>query len=136
MRVTNRPQDAFAFRTPSLRNVTLTAPYGHAGAYADLNSYLRAHAARGQHLEAYDLSAALLPSMRVSKPDFAPASDAADFVGITLAAQKGGGSLPVLSDDNFASLIAFLKTLEDPIAKNGGRMSIPDAVPSGLPIER
>ena len=29
--------DAYRFRTPSLRNVALTAPYGHNGAYADLD---------------------------------------------------------------------------------------------------
>ncbi len=34
--VTQREEDAYRFRTPSLRNVTLTAPYGHNGAYAAL----------------------------------------------------------------------------------------------------
>ncbi|MGI9501307.1 MAG: cytochrome-c peroxidase, partial [Geminicoccaceae bacterium] len=34
MRVTGRDQDKYRFRTPSLRNIELTAPYGHAGAYA------------------------------------------------------------------------------------------------------
>ena len=33
MRVTGRRQDAYAFRTPSLRNVTHTAPYGFLGIY-------------------------------------------------------------------------------------------------------
>ncbi|HEX9857458.1 MAG TPA: cytochrome c peroxidase, partial [Paracoccaceae bacterium] len=39
MRVTNNPADAYAFRTPSLRNVTATAPYGHAGAHATLAGF-------------------------------------------------------------------------------------------------
>jgi cytochrome c peroxidase len=36
--------DNGAFRTPSLRNVTLTFPYGHDGALASLNDVLAAHA--------------------------------------------------------------------------------------------
>nr|MCU0911704.1 cytochrome-c peroxidase [Paracoccaceae bacterium] len=36
MRVTNDPADAYAFRTPSLRNVTRTGPWGHAGGHSDL----------------------------------------------------------------------------------------------------
>ena len=35
-RPTGNAADRFAFRTPSLLNVELTAPYGHAGAYGDL----------------------------------------------------------------------------------------------------
>ena len=37
-RVDHAPTHAFAFRTPSLRNVALTAPYMHNGAYATLES--------------------------------------------------------------------------------------------------
>ena len=33
-RVTGNIKDKYAFRTPSLRNVELTGPWGHAGAYA------------------------------------------------------------------------------------------------------
>ena len=32
MRVTGQAEDSYAFRTPPLRNVVLTAPYGHDGA--------------------------------------------------------------------------------------------------------
>lgn len=34
--VTGNPEDRFHFRTPSLLNVSVTAPYGHAGTYASL----------------------------------------------------------------------------------------------------
>ena len=39
MRVTGRAEDAYAFRTPMLRNVTETGPWGHAGAHDDLAAF-------------------------------------------------------------------------------------------------
>lgn len=53
-RVTGQPQDMYAFRTPSLRNVAQTGPWGHAGAYADLAAFIAAHADPGPALMAYD----------------------------------------------------------------------------------
>jgi cytochrome c peroxidase len=41
--VTLNPDDKFAFRTPPLRNVALTGPWMHNGAYADLESAVRHH---------------------------------------------------------------------------------------------
>lgn len=41
--VTGDPLDRFRFRTPSLRNITETAPYGHDGAYASLEEVVRHH---------------------------------------------------------------------------------------------
>ena len=37
-------EDAYAFRTPMLRNVALTAPYGHNGAYPTLRGIIEHHA--------------------------------------------------------------------------------------------
>ena len=37
MAETDRIEDSYRFRTPSLRNVALTAPYGHNGAFPDLD---------------------------------------------------------------------------------------------------
>ncbi|WP_374569964.1 cytochrome-c peroxidase [Phenylobacterium sp.] len=41
--ITHRPSDAYAFRTPSLRNVALTGPYLHDGSAADLQAAIAAH---------------------------------------------------------------------------------------------
>lgn len=41
METTRDPADAYKFRTPSLRNVALSAPYGHNGAYANLRDMIR-----------------------------------------------------------------------------------------------
>ena len=43
---TGEPRDAGRFRTPSLRNVAVTAPYMHDGSIATLHDVLRAHYAR------------------------------------------------------------------------------------------
>ncbi len=41
--VTFDARDRYAFRTPSLRNVTLTAPYFHSGAFATLEAAIWHH---------------------------------------------------------------------------------------------
>lgn len=40
-RLVANPADRFAFRTPTLRNVALTSPYGHDGRFADLEAIVR-----------------------------------------------------------------------------------------------
>lgn len=132
MRVTGRAEDAYAFRTPSLRNVTLTGPYGHAGAVRDLRAYLAQHGSGGQALAQYDLGDAVLVPLEGPKPDLAPGPDGADFTAIAAASQMRGALAP----DDLDALIAFLSVLEDPVARAGGRMGIPASVPSGLPVER
>ena len=37
-RVPGDPADRYRFRTPTLRNVALTAPYGHSGCYNSLRA--------------------------------------------------------------------------------------------------
>ena len=43
---TGEPRDAGRFRTPSLRNVAVTAPYMHDGSIPTLHEVLRTHYAR------------------------------------------------------------------------------------------
>jgi cytochrome c peroxidase len=45
--VSGRPQDRHAYRTPTLRNVALTAPYMHDGSFATLEDVLDYYAAGG-----------------------------------------------------------------------------------------
>jgi cytochrome c peroxidase len=133
MRVTNNSEDAYAFRTPSLRNVTLTAPYGHSGAYSDLEDYLRHHVA-ADSLNGYSINHATLPEMNVVKSDLNPSSGAgSNFEAISAAAYQFNRDF---TEEDISDLLQFLATLEDPIAKNGGHIGIPDSVPSGIPIDR
>ncbi|MGR3572516.1 cytochrome-c peroxidase [Brevirhabdus sp.] len=130
MRVTGRAADAYAFRTPSLRNVTATAPYGHDGAFATLAGFLR------QHLDPlgappFDRSRVALPPLP-GGTDWAVMDSASDQ-----AALRAAIAMPpvTLAQGEFDALLAFLGALDDPQAR-AGRRGIPDAVPSGLPVDR
>ncbi|KAJ57032.1 cytochrome C peroxidase [Actibacterium mucosum KCTC 23349] len=131
MRVTGDPADAYAFRTPSLRNVAATAPYGHAGSYATLEATIRHHLNPVQSLKAYSILNAALPEFPDS-PDLALMQDETEVAAIASA-----NVLPpfTLSDAEIAALEAFLITLTDPLSE-AGRLGIPESVPSGLPVPR
>ncbi len=133
MRVTGRAADRFAFRTPMLRNVLATGPWGHAGAEADLRVFLRDHAARGAALAPLQ-GGAVLPDLPGTKPDFAVMDDPAQRAEIAAAAAAAGPGR-ALSPAEVEALMAFFETLSDPVALNG-RLGVPAAVPSGLPVER
>ena len=132
MRVTGRSSDAYAFRTPSLRNVTETAPYGHNGAYATLQSFLEGHVSPLQAVAAYDRDQAVLPALKDAS-DWRALDDPDEVAAISAAAKSAPHV--VLAPDEIAALIAFLGSLTDPVALNG-RLRIPDRVPSGLPLDR
>ncbi len=59
--VTGDAADILKFRTPSLRNVALTAPYGHAGAYNTLRAVVEHHINPAYAVQNYDQSRAVLP---------------------------------------------------------------------------
>ena len=131
MRVTGRAKDAYAFRTPSLRNVTVTAPYGHSGAYASLEAVVRHHLDPIAALEAYDRQQAVLAELPGAH-DFRVMDDARERGEIVAANVLE----PItLSDSEVDALLAFLITLTDE-ASLQGRLGVPDSVPSGLAVER
>ncbi|MBF9031686.1 cytochrome-c peroxidase [Rhodobacterales bacterium HKCCE3408] len=130
-RVTGDPADLFAFRTPSLRNVTATAPYGHTGAYPSLETFLAAHMAPRAAWAAYDPAITPMPALPGDDPFVAAAS--AEIRDAVLAAVPTADL--VLTDDEIAALVAFLGTLTDQSSLDG-RMGVPESVPSGLPVDR
>ncbi|MDQ2088807.1 cytochrome-c peroxidase [Marimonas arenosa] len=130
--VTGETVDLYRFRTPSLRNVALTAPYGHSGAYATLEAVVRHHLGPGRTLLAYDLSAMTLPGLNSTAPPTAPIPGADEITRIAEAVEHA----PVaLSDADVDDLLAFLHALTDPYAAIG-RLGAPAQVPSGLPTSR
>lgn len=132
-RVTGHPADAYRFRTPSLRNVALTAPYGHAGTYATLEAAIRHHLDPIAALQAYDPGQAVLPEIAgIADTDFAVARDA-EARGWIGAANELAPS--TLSDAQIADLVAFLEALTDPVSRIG-RLGVPASVPSGLPVDQ
>ena len=125
MRVTGDPADAYAFRTPSLRNVALTAPYGHAGAFATLESFLRQHVDPTTEY----VPQATLPPLSGAE-DYAPLADATEVEAILAAAQPISAAM---SEAEIKPLIAFLESLTGATAMSA---QPPAAVPSGLPVDR
>jgi len=133
MGVTGDPTDAFAFRTPSLRNVMQTGPWGHAGAHSVIERFLRDHldpvTAAGRYAQADARRAVRLPPHE--SDDWREMDDALARDSIIEAAliREPVGLEPA----NIAALVSFLRMLDDETALYG-RLGIPDAVPSGLAV--
>ncbi|WP_186766311.1 cytochrome-c peroxidase [Phaeobacter marinintestinus] len=130
LRVTGNPEDAYRFRTPSLRNVALTAPYGHAGSYPDLGSVIRHHLNPVAGLHGYDLTTAVLPDLP-GADDLAVLSDPGEVAQIEAANTLAPRTM---TDQQVSDLIAFLHALSDEISLKG-RLGVPATVPSGLPVD-
>lgn len=127
------PADRYRFRTPSLRNVALTGPWGHDGAFNSLRAVIEHHLDPVDSLETYDPSQVVLPS----RPDL----DLLDFVAlndptVTAAIIDAIEIEPLrrpLTEENIDDLIDFLHALTDPSAGDL-RKTVPARVPSGLPL--
>lgn len=131
MRVTGDAADSYRFRTPALRNIALTAPYGHSGAYATLDAVIRHHLDPVAALRAYDPAQAVLTAPGFDS-DFAVLADPEEIARIAAANELAPLTL---TDAQIADLLAFLDTLTD--ARGGqGRLGIPASVPSGPPVDR
>ncbi|MEM8787867.1 MAG: cytochrome c peroxidase [Pseudomonadota bacterium] len=129
-RVTGRAEDAYAFRTPSLRNVTATAPYGHTGAFADLRRFLTHHIDPANAAPP-DKATIPLPPLAGAR-DWQSFDDTEELTAIRAAV----GRPPVaLTPADIDALLAFLEALSDSQAL-AGRIGVPQMVPSGLPVER
>ncbi|MEJ6402120.1 cytochrome-c peroxidase [Yoonia sp. 2307UL14-13] len=124
--------DAYKFRTPSLRNVALTGPYGHNGAYPTLEAMIRHHAHPILTRAGWNLSDAGLPDVPwLAAIDAAIHADAAEMKRQNAAIRMR----PInLSDDDITDLVAFLNALtgESALDRPLGR---PESVPSGLPVD-
>ncbi|WP_299730628.1 cytochrome c peroxidase [uncultured Tateyamaria sp.] len=152
-RVTLDDTDLFAFRTPSLRNVTLTGPWGHSGAFDRLEDMVRHHLDPETSLLDFAEETVQLPqlariqrlSSRGSDIRFSPLEDhrrepfmardrwvmaSSDLTARIAAANELEPVL--LSDREIADILAFLDSLTDESAKDRAFL-VPESVPSGLP---
>ena len=127
-RVTGNIKDKYAFRTPSLRNVELTGPWGHAGAYNKLEAFLSAHIDPYLALANYDKSNVTLTKYDTN--DWKIMDDASEVKAIADAISI---KPVIISEGEVTDLLAFLGTLTDTKAQKG-RLGIPETVPSGLKI--
>ena len=125
-------RDAYRFRTPFLRNVALTAPYGHNGAMPTLEDMVRHHldpaASRARWMPAM---AALPPAPWLADIDFVIQSDVLEMARQERALDI---ALPPLSDADVQELVAFLNALTGETADRRP-LGRPERVPSGLPVD-
>ena len=124
---TKDQQDKFAFRTPPLRNVSLTGPWMHNGAYMVLEDVVRHHLNPEASLRAYDPSQLPEPFQEVVHLDGA-------LMWEMLSTLDPLIEKPVqLSDEEFNQLMAFLYAQTSPSAVDLSHL-VPESVPSGLPV--
>lgn len=132
MTETNLLEDAYKFRTPALRNVALTAPYGHNGAYPTLTGMIRHHANPHTARNAWTPEQANLPDVPwLAAGDFAIRQDIREMTRQTASIDMR----PItLSEADIEDLVAFLHALtgETALTRPLGR---PETVPSGLPVD-
>lgn len=130
MAESDRLEDAYRFRTPMLRNVALTGPWGHNGAYATLEGIVRHHLDPIASLEAWTPDMVLLPAdARFERVDFIALDDSRERARLKARVDIA----PVmLSDAEVSQLVSFLNALT---GSAKGRLGRPPAVPSGLPVD-
>jgi len=153
-RVTVRAEDNFKFRTPSLRNVELTGPWGHAGSYTSLDEVVRHHANPTHALATYTPPAGLLPPIDHALELTASGSElsyswlnenrlaafqardtwAHDRLELRQNIADANELAPVdLTETEVAQLVAFLGALTDDASRDL-RSEVPNRVPSGLEV--
>lgn len=154
--VTVRPEDEFKFRTPSLRNVALTGPWGHDGAYEDLEDVVRHHLDPAGSLQRYVPDENALPRLDRILEQTARGSRWSQG---WLTSRRARGFLMRdtwvqqhpklrariaaanelqrmdLTDRQVADLVAFLGSLTD-ASSNDLSHIVPRRVPSGLPVDK
>ena len=119
--LTQRLALRYAFRTPPLRNVELTAPYGHDGAFFSLRDFVDHYSESDVKLNSFDLSHPEITGVLNNKPQILATRDPLlDGVFFT----------PQVVDE----VTEFMKALTDPAARNLSGV-VPGGVPSGLSVD-
>ena len=116
--VTGNPSDKFLFRTPPLRNATISSPYFHNGYARSLEDAILQHLDPLRYADRYSTSGGHL----MSAEQIAAVSPLL-FPPVHLAPRE------------LLDLIAFIQALTDQNALAVSQV-VPAAVPSGLPIPR
>jgi cytochrome c peroxidase len=134
--VTGNSDDDYAFRTPMLRNVAQTGPWGHSGAFSDLRDFLEHHLDPVAGLDAYRPQA-VLPELAPEIDDYGMLGNTKLIALIREAAARNMTQRPliILDEDEIGFLLSFLDALTDDTVPES-RMGVPDTVPSGLPVDR
>ncbi|MFV9616870.1 MAG: cytochrome-c peroxidase, partial [Gammaproteobacteria bacterium] len=126
--------DKYKFRTPSLLNVEVTGPWGHAGAYTTLENMVRHMLNPAQAIANYDYSQ--LDSN--ANIQFSNMQTNTQFALAQLEANRANNVAEVhqnitYTDDDVIDLVEFLKALTDPCVKDRDCLApwIPHSMGSG-----
>jgi cytochrome c peroxidase len=123
---TGDPTDLYRFRTPSLMNVELTAPYGHAGQYADLEGIVDHYRDPTDRLLNFDVEANVIdPRLHDTVLDNKTEilANLSPILTNGLSARSTG-----------RNMVAFLESMTDDRARDLSDL-IPTSVPSGLMLD-
>ncbi|MFY0680674.1 MAG: hypothetical protein JXR13_08895 [Thalassovita sp.] len=125
-------EDAYRFRTPMLRNVALTGPYGHNGAFPTLMGMLRHHVDPEASRQAWTRQTPVLPDLPwLREVDFVVQNDRLE---LARQARVRDVYLPQLTEAELQDIEAFLHALTGAKAALA-QSEIPQTVPSGLPVD-
>jgi cytochrome c peroxidase len=131
--------DMYRFRTPTLLNVEVTGPWGHAGAYTTLENMVRHMLNPAEAIANYDfnqLESSVQAADMLTNTQFA-----LDKLEANRTSNVAGVHRNIsFTDENVTDLVEFLKTLTDPCVKDRNCLApwIPDANdadPDGLRID-
>ena len=125
MNVTGDPADQYRFRTSPLRNIALTAPFGHDGAVVSLRDFVAHYSESDLKLLGYD-PLQLEPALRGTVLSNASA---------ILATRDPLLAGVVIPSDLVDKLMDYMQALTDDAARDLSK-SVPARVPSKLPVDR
>ncbi len=125
-------RDRYKFRTPTLRNVALTGPWGHDGAFNSLEGVIRHHLDPAASLKNYNCKA---QPVMPSRPDLdAVDCEVQNHAPSVMAIANANELKPMkLSKREVDDLMQFMHALTDPNSLDL-RADVPQRVPSGLAV--
>ena len=125
-------EDMYKFKTPSLRNVTLTSPYGHSGAYPTLKGIVKHHLNPLAMYKKWKPSMANLPKAQwLEKIDFVVFSDKREQRRLLSRVDINPTEI---TEDELNAIVSFLEALTGK-SENNRPLGKPTIVPSGLPVD-
>lgn len=128
MRISGDPDDKYAWRTPPLRNVMLTGPWGRQSHYNDIRDFLKHYRDPADALLDYDITDSVDEVAMHSQMLENRAAIIAEGVDPLLATIHVDGYFAI------EYLVDFLEALTDDNAADFAALT-PLSVPSGLPVD-
>ena len=125
--VTGLAADRYKFRTPSLRNVFLSGPWGHDGAFRDLKDYVRHYGSPVASMQAWDPNQTIIRAGSWPQAFFLSNENATARNNIIAANQFPGVAM---SAQDIEWIMYFMASLTDQSFQQTDL--IPTTVPSGL----